>query len=89
MILFLADAGGVASVHAASVMAYGEPLRLHVQQWPNLGLSETSPVDAFVSDSANGMSAIVTGVKTHNGVISQGPDGERGRRDGTPTKTVL
>jgi len=35
------------------------------------------------------MSAIVTGVKTHNGVISQGPDGERGRRDGTPTKTVL
>jgi alkaline phosphatase len=89
VILFLADAGGVASVHAASVMAYGEPLRLHVQQWPNLGLSETSPVDAFVSDSANGMSAIVTGVKTHNGVISQGPDGERGRRDGTPTKTVL
>lgn len=89
VILFLADAGGVASVHAASVLAYGEPLRLHVQQWPNLGLSETSPVDAFVSDSANGMSAIVTGVKTHNGVISQGPDGERGRRDGTPTKTVL
>ncbi|MBU2347670.1 MAG: alkaline phosphatase, partial [Alphaproteobacteria bacterium] len=88
VILFLADAGGVASVHAASVMAYGEPLRLHIQQWPNLGLSETSPVDAFVSDSANGMSAIVTGVKTHNGVISQGPDGERGRRDGTPTKTV-
>jgi len=42
-----------------------------------------------VSDSANGMSAIVTGVKTHNGVISQGPDGERGRRDGTPTQTVL
>jgi alkaline phosphatase len=89
VILFLADAGGVASVHAASVMAYGEPLRLHIQQWPNLGLSETSPVDAFVSDSANGMSAIVTGVKTHNGVISQGPDGERGRRDGTPTQTVL
>lgn len=89
VILFLADAGGVASVHAASVMAYGEPLKLHIQQWPNLGLSETSPVDAFVSDSANGMSAIVTGVKTHNGVISQGPDGERGRRDGTPTQTVL
>ncbi|WAC59940.1 alkaline phosphatase [Brevundimonas sp. SL130] len=89
VILFLADAGGVASVNAASLMAYGEPLKLHIQQWPNLGLSETSPVDDFVSDSANGMSSIVTGVKTRNGVISQGPDAERGRRDGTPTKTVL
>lgn len=89
VILFLADAGGVPVLSAASLMAYGEPLRLHVQQWPHLGLSETSPVDEFVSDSANGMSAIVTGVKTRNGVISQGPDAVRGRTDGTPTKTLL
>lgn len=89
VILFLADAAGVATLSAASLMAYGEPQRLHVQTWPNLGLSETSPVDEFVSDSANGMSAIVTGVKTRNGVISQGPDAVRGRVDGTPTKTVL
>lgn len=89
VILFLADAGGVASVNAASLLGYGEPLKLHIQQWPHLGLSETSPVDAFVSDSANGMSAIVTGVKTHNGVISQAADGVRGKKDGAPTKTVL
>lgn len=89
VILFLADAAGVPTLSAASLMAYGEPLRLHIQQWPHLGLSETSPVDEFVSDSANGMSAIVTGVKTRNGVISQGPDAVRGRTDGTPTKTLL
>lgn len=89
IILFLADAGGVPVLSAASLMAYGEPLRLHVQQWPHLGLSETSPVDEFVSDSANGMSAIVTGVKTRNGVISQGPDAVRGRTDGAPTRTLL
>lgn len=89
IILFLADAGGVPVVNAASLLGYGEPLRLNVQKWPHLGLSETSPVDAFVSDSANGMSAIVTGVKTHNGVISQGPEGARGKTDGPPTKTVL
>jgi alkaline phosphatase len=89
VILFLADAGGVPSVNAASLLGYGEPLKLHVQQWPYLGLSETSPVDQFVSDSANGMSAIMTGVKTHNGVISQGPDGVRGKADGAPTKTLL
>lgn len=89
VILFLADAGGVSTISAASLLGYGEPLRLHVQQWPYLGLSETSPVDEFVSDSANGMSSIVTGVKTRNGVISQGPDAVRGQSDGAPAKTLL
>lgn len=89
IILFLADAGGVPTISAASLLGYGEPLRLNVQQWPHLGLSETSPVDDFVSDSANGMSSIVTGVKTRNGVISQGPEAVRGQSDGAPTKTLL
>ena len=89
VILFLADAAGVSSLNAASLMAHGEPMRLHIQQWPHLGLSETSPVDQFVSDSANGMSAIMTGVKTRNGVISQAPGAVRGRQDGAPTKTLL
>ena len=89
VILFLADAGGVSVLNGASLLAYGEPLKLRVQQWPHLGLSETSPVDAFVSDSANGMSSIMSGIKTRNGVISQYPDGVRGERDGTPAKTLL
>lgn len=89
VILFLADAGGVPSVNAASLLGYGEPLKLHIQTWPNLGLSETSPVDLFVSDSANGMSSIMTGVKTRNGVISQSPAAVRGKVDGAPTKTLL
>jgi alkaline phosphatase len=89
IIVFLADAGGVPIIHAASLLGYGEPQKLRIQQWPHLGLSETSPVDQFVSDSANGMSSIMTGIKTRNGVISQGPDAARGRQDGTPTKTLL
>ncbi len=89
IILFLADAGGVPVLNGASRLAYGEPLMLRIQQWPNLGLSETSPVGEYVSDSANGMSAIMTGVKTRNGVISQFPDAVRGERDGTPAKTLL
>ena len=89
IIVFLADAGGVPVIHAASLLGYGEPQKLRIQQWPHLGLSETSPVDQFVSDSANGMSSIMTGIKTRNGVISQGPDAARGRQDGTPTKTLL
>lgn len=89
VILFLADAGGVSVINAASLLGYGEPLKLRIQQWPHLGLSETSPVDKFVSDSANGMSSIVTGVKTRNGVISQSADAVRGTKDGAPTKTLL
>lgn len=89
VILFLADAGGVSSINAASLLAHGEPLKLHIQQWPNLGLSETSPIDNFVSDSANGMSSIITGVKTRNGVISQSAEAVRGQTDGSPTKTLL
>lgn len=89
VIVFLADAAGVSTVHAASLYGHGEPLSLHVQQWPHLGLSEMSPVDNWKSDSANGMSQIMTGVKTRNGVISQGPDVVRGEQDGTPMKTVL
>jgi alkaline phosphatase len=89
VIVFLADAGGVSAVNAASLHGYGEPLKLHIQQWPNLGLSDTSPADEYVSDSANGMSAIITGVKTNNGVISQAADAVRGKKDGTPTKTLL
>ncbi len=89
VILFLADAAGVSTINAASLLGYGEPLKLHIQQWPHLGLSETSPVDKFVSDSANGMSSIVTGVKTRNGVISQDATAQRGQSDGAPTKSVL
>ena len=89
VILFLADAGGVSTINGASLMGYGEPLKLRIQQWPHLGLSETSPVDGFVSDSANGMSSIMTGFKTRNGVISQSADAVRRERDGAPTKTLL
>ena len=89
IILFLADAAGVSVLNGASLLGYGEPLKLGIQKWPHLGLSETSPVDGFVSDSANGMSAIMTGVKTRNGVISQSDTAVRGERDGSPTKTLL
>jgi alkaline phosphatase len=89
VILFLADAGGIPTLHAASLYGYRAPQKLHIQTWPHVGLSETSPADGFVTDSANGMTAIVTGVKTMNGVISQGPDAVRNRKDGRPLKTVL
>ena len=89
VILFLADAGGIPTVHAASVHGYGAPRKLYLQRMPNIGLSDTSSASRFVTDSAAGMTAIVTGQKTHNGVIAQSASGERGVRDGAPLKTIL
>ncbi len=89
VIVFLADAGGIPTLSAASLHGYGEPQKLFVQSWPYLGLSDTSPATAYVTDSAAGMTAIVTGKKTHNGIISMGPETVRGQSDGGALKTVL
>jgi alkaline phosphatase len=74
VILFLADAAGIPTVSAASLHGYDAPQKLYVQGWPHIALSDTSAANRWVTDSAAGMTAIVTGVKTNNGVVSQGPD---------------
>jgi alkaline phosphatase len=89
VVLFLADAGGIPTINAASLHGYGAPRKLFLQRMPHVGLSETSSAVQFVTDSAAGMTAIVTGQKTRNGFIAQSPSGERGVRDGTPLKTIL
>jgi alkaline phosphatase len=89
VILFLGDAGGIPTLSAASAYAHKEPQKLFIQSMPNIGLSDTTPAGAWVTDSAAGMTAIVTGQKTHNGVISQGADAVRGSKDGAALKTIL
>ena len=82
VILFIGDAGGLPTLNAASIHGYGAPQKLFVQRMPNIGLSDTSASDVWVTDSAAGMSAIVTGQKTTNGTLSQTPAGQ-------PLKTIL
>ena len=89
IILFLGDAGGIPTLNAASNYGYNQPRKLFVQNMPHIALSETSSASDWVSDSAAGMTAIVTGNKTHNGVIAQSDAAVRGRKDGEPLKTIL
>jgi alkaline phosphatase len=89
VILFLADAGGIPTLSGASVYAHQDPQKLFIHGMPHIGLSETSSASRWVTDSAAGMTAIVTGHKTHNGVIAQSRAAERGKRDGDPLKTIL
>lgn len=89
IILFLGDGTGMSTVNASSIHGYGEPRALYVQNMPHIALSETSSASNWVTDSAAGMTAIVTGQKTHNGVISQSSSAIRGKKDGEPLKTIL
>ena len=89
VILFLGDGTGLSTIHAASLFGHREPQKLYIQRMPHLAFSETSSASRWVTDSAAGMTAIVTGEKTHNGVISQSDEAVRGKQDGRPLKTIL
>jgi alkaline phosphatase len=71
------------------VHAQGDPRGLFLHGMPHVALAETSSASEWVTDSAAGMTAIVTGHKTHNGVLSQSEAAVRGSRDGEPLKTIL
>src|SRR4051812_42019657 len=75
VIIFLADAGGLPTLNAASLHGYDAPQKLYVQSWPHIALSDTSAANGWVTDSAAGMTAIVTGVKTNNNYVSNSPAG--------------
>jgi len=89
VILFLGDAAGIPTLNAASLYKYGEPQKLFIQHMPHIALSDTSAADAWVTDSAAGMTAIVTGEKTNNGVLSESADAVRGISEGKILDTIL
>jgi alkaline phosphatase len=89
VILFIGDAGGIPTLNAASLHAHDAPQKLFIQSMPNVALMDTSAANAWVTDSAAGMTAIVTGRKTNNGVISQSEAAVRGKQDGEVLKTIL
>jgi alkaline phosphatase len=89
VILFLGDAGGIPTLSAASIRAYNEPRRLFIHSMAHIALAETSSASQWVTDSAAGMTAIVTGRKTHNGVVAQSEAAVRGKTDGEALKTIL
>ncbi len=76
IILFLGDAGGLSTLSAASIHNYKAPQKLFLQRMPHIGLSDTSASNSWVTDSAAGMTAIVTGSKTSNGTLSLTASGE-------------
>ena len=88
VVLFVGDACGISVLTIAGIQA-GKPQGLFIHKMPNIGLMDTSAAKLWVTDSAAAMTAIVTGEKTQNGVISQSASAVRGKQDGETLKTIL
>ena len=75
VILFVGDGMGVSTVTAARILqgqrngGKGEDASLSFERMPYLALSKTYSVDAQTSDSAPTASAMMTGIKTNQGVL--------------------
>jgi len=89
VVLFIGDAGGIPTLHAASIYEYGKPQQLYLNRMPHVALVDTSAANSWSTDSAAGMTAIMAGVKTNNGVLSQTSDAVKGEKDGRVLKTLL
>ena len=78
VIVFIADGSGVASNTAIRIAAgqqrgeTGEENVLAYEAFPHLGLVKTYSTNAQIPDSASTATAILSGVKTSNGVIGVG-----------------
>jgi len=76
VILFLGDGMGIATVTAARILEgqqrglSGEENQLAFERLPYVALSKTYSANQQTSDSAPTMSAIVSGIKTNDGLIS-------------------
>lgn len=76
VILFIGDGMGISTLTAARILEgqlrgeSGEENRLSFEEFPFSALSKTYQVDQQTPDSAPTMSAIITGLKTDEGIIS-------------------
>ncbi len=75
IILFIGDGMGEAHVTAARWAAVGPEGQLAMDTLPFRGWARTSNASGGVTDSAAGATALATGVKTNNAMVSLAPDG--------------
>ncbi|MCP4548127.1 MAG: alkaline phosphatase [bacterium] len=96
VILLIGDGMGLAHTFLTRVVALGAGGRLNLERMPVTGIVNTHSLDALVTDSAAAGTAMATGHKTGNRIVSQLPDGqllttilERARDHGLATGMVV
>jgi len=71
IILMIGDGMGLAQVYSAMTANGGH---LFLENFKNIGFSETYSSDNYITDSAAGGTALSAGIKTYNGAIGVDPD---------------
>ena len=98
VILFVGDGMGVTTLTAARILEgqmrgeSGEENQLSFEKFPSVALSKTYSANQQTSDSAPTMSAIISGVKTDEGILSVNQNvviGDYRTVKGNETKTLL
>jgi alkaline phosphatase len=98
VILFIGDGMGVSTLTASRILEgqlrgeSGEENRLSFEEFPFSALSKTYSANQQTSDSAPTMSAIISGVKTDEGILSVNQNvvhGDYKTVAGNETKTIL
>jgi alkaline phosphatase len=98
VILFIGDGMGITTLTAARILEgqlrgeSGEENSLSFELFPNVALSKTYSVNQQTSDSAPTMTAIISGIKTDEGVLSVNQNvvvGDYRTVKGNETKTLL
>jgi alkaline phosphatase len=89
IIIFMGDGTGVSSLNAASIYGYNKPQSLYIQSFPGVALADTSTATQWVTDGGAGATAIATGIKTNNGVLSESSSAIKDQQDGEILKTLF
>jgi len=89
VILFIGDGGGVTSLNAASIYGYGKAQALYLQSMPSLALADTSTATEWVTGAEAASTAMATGRKVPNGVLSVTPGTGHDAAAGQIYKTIL
>ncbi len=98
VILFVGDGMGITTLTASRILegqmrgGSGEENQLSFEEFPSVALSKTYSVNQQTSDSAPTMSAIISGVKTDEGILSVNQSvviGDYRTVKGNETKTLL
>jgi alkaline phosphatase len=85
----MGDGTGVSSLNAASIYGYNKPQSLYIQSFPGVALADTSTATQWVTDGGAGATAIATGMKTNNGVLSESSSAIKDQQDGEILKTFF
>lgn len=77
IIFLIGDGMGLSQITSARIANYGADERLNIEKLPVTGLINTHSSNDLITDSGAAGTALATGYKTNNGMISVNPDGKR------------